>query len=279
MSWAWFIGGLMVLSVTLTGLGIGGWLQISHWRFVRYHAYKGTTLDNLGAVDFGRLHLREGWAWVVLGWWTVTAFWRDGLIEADPSTGPTVVCVHGFTQSGSNFWGIRKTLRRRGRSSRAMYLGRPLQPLTGYTLALRDVLADGDEPVDVVCHSMGGVILRMVLADEPEIAHRIRRIVTLGSPHRGTAGPRGFALFADIQELSRSSAVLADLPTFDTVAPEAEVTTIAAVRDFVVYPRSSALLPGTEQVVLPGVGHGGLLVHRESIEAVCRALSADELTP
>lgn len=276
MYWVAIATGLLVLSASTTLMAVVGWLQVSHLRFATYHRFKGLDLPHIGVGEYLALHLRELFAWITLGWWALTASLRDGLIRPAEVTGPTVLCVHGFTQNGSNFWGIRRALRRAGRPSRAVFLGFPFRRLSGYAPRLESALDGLQGPVDVVCHSMGGIILRLALQRRPELASRIRRIVTLGSPHRGTAAGRGLPIAADVRELGRSSAVLAELPSFAELAPQAEVTTVAGVRDLVVYPQSSALLAGSHQVVLPGVGHGGLLVHRVAVEAVLNALDARE---
>ncbi len=277
MSWVITIISWAGLTLVLTVVGIALWLLISHLRFVQYHRHKSINLPTLGPVAFIALHSREIWAWVVLGWWTLTALTRDGWRVPPSQTGPAVLCVHGFSQNGSNFWGLRKRLFKEGRASRALYLGRPLQPLAGYAVALTRVMRELDEPVDVVCHSMGGVILRIVLDEAPELRDMVRRIVTLGSPHRGTAGPRGLGFASDIRELSRRSPTLATLPLFDSVAEHSHVTTIAAVRDFIVYPTSSALLDGATHWVLPGMGHAGLLVYSVSLDRVVQTLVAESV--
>lgn len=274
MNWVLTIASWASLTLVLTVFGISLWLLLSHLRFIQYHRHKSIELPKLGVGAFIALHARELWAWIVLGWWTLAGFARDGWRTPPESTGPPVLCVHGFTQNGSNFWGLRRRLFKAGRASRALYLGRPFQPLSGYAVALTRVMKTLDEPVDVVCHSMGGIILRLVLNESPELRGKVRRIVTLGSPHRGTAGPRGLGFASDIRELSRKSPVLASLPLFDSLVEHADVTTIAAVRDFIVYPSTSALLDGAQQWVLPGLGHAGLLVYGESLDRVVSALVA-----
>jgi triacylglycerol esterase/lipase EstA (alpha/beta hydrolase family) len=141
--------------------------------------------------------------------------------------------------------------------------------------ALRELVAAApDGQVDVVAHSMGGIILRMVLARDPSLAMHVRRIVTLGSPHAGTAGARGLPL-TTVKALGRRSPLLKELSTF----PEsARLTTIAARHDLVVYPQETAYLPGARVIELDGPGHTGLLTSRacitQVVEVVCAAESA-----
>ncbi len=278
MSWVLAIAGWVVLAVVLTVGAIGSSLAVTHLRFAQYHRHKGIELPPLNLRSFLSLHLREAWAWVVLAWFNVRAAFRDRLHLPELVHGPPVVCVHGFTQNGTNFWGIRNQLHAHGRPTRAVFLGRPFQPLRGYRPRLVDALDEisrefPDEPIDVVAHSMGGVILRLALQQRPDLAARIRRIVTLGSPHAGTAAPRGFGFVgADVRELGRRSLILADLPSYDVLAPHADVTTVAAVRDFIVYPVESALLPSARHAVIPGIGHAGLLTHPESIRVAGEAI-------
>lgn len=251
---------------------------VQHVRFARYHRYKNDALVPLSVLGALRLWTGEVWAWCVLAWWRTIGLGRDGWWTPSEGSGPAVICVHGFTQDGTNWIGLRRRLYRQGRASRAMYLGRPLQPLAGYVpkleRVLEEALAKADE-VDVVCHSMGGIILRMVLVRRPEWADRLRNIVTLGSPHAGTASPRGFAFAADMRGLGRRSEVLATLPVLTDLAPNASVTSVYTRRDFIVYPASSSHIPGATNHMLTGIGHGGLLVFDEVLAMTIEAVSAD----
>jgi pimeloyl-ACP methyl ester carboxylesterase len=267
----------VALAALLTVAGIAASLAWSHWRFTAYHRHKGIELPPLSAVDVLRLHVGEALAWFVLGGWVFRAAFQDRLVVPSVVRGPPVVCVHGFTQNGTNFWGIRQALGARGRPHRAVWLGRPFQPLVGYQPRLERVLDEvaarfPDQPIDLVCHSMGGIIARLVLRDRPDLAARVRHVVTLGSPHAGTAAPRGFAVAPDVRQLSRRSDVLAKLPPLQELLPHADITSVAAIRDFIVYPHESALLPGTRQVVLHHVGHAGLLTRAEVIAVVADAI-------
>jgi len=271
----------VVLTSVLTVVGMWASMLVSHWRFARYHRYKGVALPELTPSQMVRLHVREGWAWFVLAAWVFRGFGRDGLVVPEGATGVPVLCVHGFTQNGTNWLRLRRRLQACGRATRAVYLGPPPRSLSRYQPPLEQALDAitarfPDQPVDVVCHSMGGIILRMVLRDRPDLAGRVRRVVTLGSPHAGTAAPRGFAWLPDVRGLSRRSVELAALADYATLAPQAEVTTVAARRDFIVYPYDSALLPGTAQVIFEELGHMGLLVYPEVHDVVLRALDPSE---
>ena len=54
----------------------------------------------------------------------------------DPARGNPVLCVHGFTQNGTNFLRIQRALWRAGRSSEAVLLGVPPQDIGRYAAVL-----------------------------------------------------------------------------------------------------------------------------------------------
>jgi pimeloyl-ACP methyl ester carboxylesterase len=266
------VGGIVALLVGAAAL---------HWRFTRAYRLEGepSPLGGIGAVLL--YQVREAWSAAILGAWYVRAAFRNALRSPEVPDGPPVLCVHGFTQNGTNLWGIRNALERRGRPTRAVSLGRPLQRIEGYAAPLARALADlvyehPEEGVDVVAHSMGGVVLRIVLRDHPELARRVRRVVTLGSPHHGTQAARGTPLAGEVWQMRRGSVFLRDLPEFRTLAPAARVTTIAAEADYVVQPASTCHLDGARQVNLPGLGHVGLLTAPSALRAVVAAICEDE---
>jgi len=259
------------------GLGLAWalfWLGFTHQRFLAYHRHTGRPVPPLGLRGGVVFYLRTLGSILQIVVWLVWALGRDGLRQPrGPVTGPPVLCVHGFHLSGTSLWGMRRTLERRGRPTRAVWLGLPYQHQEVYARPLRRVLEElraqrPDEPIDVVAHSMGGLILRWVLARNPELAAGVRRIVTLGTPHRGTALLRWLRSGPVYRMMSRKSGFIRDLPTFEESAPHAEVLTVGTVHDLVVYPLETALLPEAEQVTYQRIGHLGLLTEPSVRERV-----------
>ncbi len=98
-----------------------------------------------------------------------------------------VVLVHGYTQNRSDFVYLSRYLRRRG-----------LGPIYGFNyFSFGDIRKSGTrlakfvarvcketgvDAVDLVGHSMGGLVARYCIRLEPE---RVRRCVTIASPHSG----------------------------------------------------------------------------------------------
>jgi len=257
------------LGLALVVLVLMGGLLWHHGRWVAYHQRKGMAVPGTGREVL--------WAELVdsvrLGVDYVRGLFRDGLRRPDEVRGPTVVCVHGYTQNGTNFVRIRQALEAEGRPTLAVSLWHRLAPVSWYLrrleLALERAIGLDPDGIDVVCHSMGGVLLRSVLAGRPDLAAQVRTVVTLGSPHRGTAAARGIPWLPEVQALKRRSAFLAGLPSLSALVPQA--VTVAGTLDTIVYPLASALEEGAEHVVIPA-GHAGLLTRPEAVAAVRWAL-------
>ena len=113
----------------------------------------------------------------------------------------------------------------------------------------------------------------LALARNPELGASVRRVITLGSPHFGTAGGRGFRFVPTVGSLGRRSTDLSELPHF----PEhSRVTTFSARRDLVVYPVQTCHVPGARTIDLAEVGHTGLLTNPTVIDQVADAVCEEE---
>ncbi len=261
-----YLAATLVLTLSLAvPVSITLWIAISHLLFARYHSSRGLRLRPLSPAGILRCYRRLLIATLVVTWWTVRAAGRGGLRRpAGKVTGPPVLCVHGFFRNARCMWGIQRMLGRLGRPALAVSMGRPFRPLERYAPALEAALRElvaafPGERIDVVAHSMGGVVLRLALAEHSDLAAAVGRIVTLGSPHRGTAAVSGAAFSPELRQLEPGSPFLESLPDFQASAPGAEVTTVAAERDFIVYPKSTSHLPGTRAVDLAHSNHQSLL--------------------
>lgn len=92
----------------------------------------------------------------------------------------------------------------------------------GTVAAAIDCLADAyQRPIGIVAHSMGGLAVRQVAADEGR-AERIAAVVTLGTPHTGSAVARAVAWLLGLDD---------EMPVTAALTPRA-LQTIAAVVEF-----------------------------------------------
>jgi pimeloyl-ACP methyl ester carboxylesterase len=257
------------------------WIAISHARFRAFHRRAGTRCPALGPRGWVRFYRRTVASILRLtAWWALAPSGRPLPALAPGAAvevGEIVLCVHGFHTDGSCLWGLRRCLARRGRVSFAVDLGLPYRRAEVYAAALRRdlgalVAAFPAARIDVVAHSMGGLMLRHALGEAPALAPRLRRVVTLGTPHHGTALLGWFRHGPVYRTMGRDSEYLRGLPVLAALAPGAEVTTIASAHDLLVYPVECAHLEGARQVTLEGIGHLGLLTDRAIQERVADLL-------
>lgn len=260
-----FAAGSVVGAAVVTAL-VALW---HHARFVHYHRHTRRPL----AVRGRDVLWAEARDTLWLSFYLVRALGRDGWLHPTGGTGRPVLCVHGYTQNGTNFWPLRQRLQAEGRPSRSLSMVPGAASIDWYALRVEQALVEavevGDAGVDVVCHSMGGVVLRVVLARRPDLRAQVTSVVTLGSPHAGTAAARGIPWLPEVQALKRRSVLLAELPALPDLVPRA--VTVAGTLDTIVYPLDSALVEGAEHVVLP-VGHAGLLTDARALQAVVEAV-------
>jgi triacylglycerol lipase len=189
-----------------------------------------------------------------------------------------ILLVPGYTQVQSNMWLLSARLWAEG-----------LGPI--YTINLKPwdasildhaaklsafidelMLATGSEQIDIVAHSMGGIVARV--AEAGRLSPRVRRLVTIGTPHRGSrvaelATGRGGI------ELRMQSEVLRALPP----PPPGMIVAISSSHDNVVVPPENARIgTGGRDVIVEGVGHLAMLVDPKIAEEVAKALGEDVRT-
>lgn len=194
--------------------------------------------------------------------------------------GTPVLLVHGYMMTRANFLWLRRALSRRGHQELwPVNLAWPLSSLDRHADALSDAVdkvlqATDAEQVDVVAHSMGGLASRVLVARDAQAGRRrIRRVITLGTPHAGTVLAR-LAVGANGRAMVPDSAFYRGLPP----PPEGSLLAIYSMRDNVVVPASSGgQVEGVPSVRFESPGHFGLLASPDVADAVAQALSCEQL--
>ena len=130
----------------------------------------------------------------------------------------------------------------------------------------RAIAADHSPSVDLVGYSAGGIVVRLYLADHHG-ASKVRRVVTLGSPHHGTELAALGALApsacpAACQELSPNSDLLATLNRA-VLAPAGQFVSLWTTDDDVVLPPDSARLDGALNVTVQDICPSSQVRHSE----------------
>jgi pimeloyl-ACP methyl ester carboxylesterase len=122
--------------------------------------------------------------------------------------------------------------------------------------------------IDLVCHSMGGVVSRMYL-QELGGHRRVERCITLGTPHRGTYN--AYWIPARVgRELRPDSPLIKRLSISRDQSASVRFTSIVAGSDNIVIPR--VFSANEETIHVPDLGHLGLMFSPTVFRAVGDAL-------
>jgi len=192
-----------------------------------------------------------------------------------------LVLVHGLGGGPGNFVGMNAYFRALGRSRiyRADLTGaHSFDEMVGrlHELIVRLVECNRLEPdaqVDIVAHSMGGVVARLALRD-PAIASRVHTLVTLGTPHSGTYLAR-FASTAVTLDLRPGSTLQRELARDECggACGDARIVAFWSRSDVIILPAEGAQLAGAENVEMSGFTHYSYLILPRSWRAVFDVLS------
>lgn len=273
---------LLVIPIALLaafGVTVVFWACFSQLRFLSYFRDKEPQPPALGISGWISFYWRTLIGAYKLLWWTFRAAFHSSLIEPEgPVSGRPVLCVHGLFLNDTTLWGIRQRLRALGRPTRAVFMGVPYPTPATYVVPLTRVMREmanryPDEGFEIIAHSIGGVMTREVLTRHPDLASSVHRIVTLGSPHHGTAVVRWIRFGPIYRMLALGSDYLRQLGDFAVLAPHATATTLATQHDLVVYPVATCHLDGAHPVTLSEISHLGLLTEPRVLDEIERAFS------
>ncbi|MGW6565952.1 esterase/lipase family protein [Streptomyces sp. NPDC054975] len=201
-----------------------------------------------------------------------------------PGTGRPVVLLHGFVDNRSVFVLLRRSLLRNGRHrvesfnyspltcdlrAAAALLGRHIEELRART---------GHREVDIVGHSLGGLIARYYVQRLGGDA-RVRTLVMLGTPHAGTTAAPWAGAHPLVRQMRPGSDVLQELAE---PAPGCRTRCVSFWSDLdqVMVPVETARLDHPDlrvhNVRVSGIGHLALPVHPTVAAGIRAALDADD---
>lgn len=185
----------------------------------------------------------------------------------------TVVLVHGYLGNRSSFYPLAGYLRARGIKSLLSISYSGAHGIERAALELRESLrrrVRGGR-IDLVCHSLGGVVARTWLQLLGG-ARRVDRCILIGTPQRGTYNAYWLASRVG-RELRPDSPLLERLQATRSAASAVRFSSIVAGSDNIVIPRVFGA--GEEDVVhVPDLGHMGLLFSPAVFRAVHDRLAA-----
>lgn len=266
---------VLLLALALLGTAAVVLATVAAWAVV-----EGRPLRPSAALFSALLH--EWGAWLLMG-----PLLLSGLGDAPPRRAPPafpaeprppVLLVHGYALNRGSFRILAAWLRRCGWdwvwAINHHPDDAPVADLArNVALAVERLKAESGAPqVDVVAHSMGGVVTALALQHHG-IAGSVRRLVTLGTPWAGTGawvfGFRGMAA-----DLAPGSAALGH-----AAAPPCAVTSLWTPLDTIVLPPRSSVVPWAPSVEVGGTGHLGLLMSLPVFHRIGEALARPDAPP
>jgi len=185
----------------------------------------------------------------------------------------TLVFVHGLAANRSGFLPLQTALRLTGHRRQVAVSYRSSGSIEALAIQLKRELDQrvGGGRIDLVAHSMGGLVARFYL-QQLGGERRVDRLVTLGTPHHGTHAA-SFLPSALVRQLLPDGPFIRHLNALPP--PErTRVTSIVAGRDVLIQPVESAACPFGEVRRLDDLGHVELLFRPEVFAEVAAALHA-----
>jgi len=264
----WVVGAILIVVACVVGLTYV--VAFAHPRSVppEHRAGPGTVLLAVA---------REFFAHVAV--FTVLApferFWtRGGAEPGHPPAGVPVLLVHGYLVNAAAWWWFVRRLRQEGYRAYTVTIEPPLGSIDTMadSLARRidEVCAfTGAARVHLVAHSMGGLVCRAYLR-----AHgpgRVGRLVTIASPHRGTAIAR-LGIGRCAREMRPGSEWLSALARDERDTAPPPTVALLSYYDNYIAPPESGKLPWARDQALPALGHVEMYFSRRVAARVSEAL-------
>lgn len=192
-----------------------------------------------------------------------------------------VVFVHGFV-CNRGFW---NPWMKRMRASGVPFVSVNLEPLfdsiSGYADTIdvavsRVEAATGRSPV-IVAHSMGGLAVRAWL-DKFDADPRVCRVITIATPHSGTWLAR-YGRTVNSRQMALKSPWLLGLAAQSSSRRHALFTCFYGNCDNIVFPASTATLPGADNRHIAATAHVHMAFHDTVFNEVSRWLVSPDVLP
>jgi pimeloyl-ACP methyl ester carboxylesterase len=178
-----------------------------------------------------------------------------------------VVFVHGFLCNRGFWLPWMRELRTLGIPYTSVNLEPVFGSITDYISTLDGAIDRAERltglPPMLVCHSMGGLAVRAWLAQAHRTGRRVHQVITIGTPHHGTWLGR-FGVGTNSDQMRPNSEWLTALAADEAnnkAAPYERFVCWYSNADNIVFPPSTAMLPGADNRHVPGVAHVALAFH------------------
>ena len=187
--------------------------------------------------------------------------------------GLPVLFVHGYSCNSGYWRAMSEVLRHADISHRAVNLEPVLGDIDAYSPAIADAVETlcmdtGSKKVIIVAHSMGGLAARSYLRAYG--SRRIAKVITLGTPHRGTGlansglGINSWQMrWTGSATTGSSSDWLRELAKAESQETRALFVSIYSHHDNIISPQTSAYMEDAKNIEFHGIGHVALALHPE----------------
>jgi triacylglycerol lipase len=213
---------------------------------------------------------------MVFTWWQ--PFRHQAIADnLQPTPGKRgMVLVHGFFCNRALWTEWMRHLERQGRVFVSVDLEPAYGSISNYAQIVEQAVANVEKatglPPVVVGHSMGGLAIRAWAAQlGAEGLARVHRIFTLGTPHHGTMAA-ALSYTENGSQMRQSSAWLAENTSRLPDSFAKQCTCYFSHCDNIVFPASTATLPGADNRHLAGHAHVQLVFALEIQQACWAAL-------
>ncbi|MEO7743048.1 MAG: alpha/beta fold hydrolase [Usitatibacter sp.] len=272
----WSAGSIAAL-VAILAFGVRLAIVCTSMAISCWHRSPREPAQQLGLAATAAMVLREWRALVLLN--LVGLPWEARVMRADPEpmplTHPAVILVHGYFVNRGTFRGLLARLEAAGidpiftPNLRSWFA--PIERIEeGIATEVDRVAHATGRKVVIVAHSMGGLATRLMLANRG--CADVERVITIASPHHGTALAR-LGLGENASQMCRGSAFLTALAGREgTAGPGIAVTSIYSVHDNLVAPQDTSRLPWAKNIALAGHGHISILASDKLFETLLAEL-------
>lgn len=233
-----------------------------------------------------------GWLRAVLGEYIALPVLYSGLLPFEqwlapmapapmaPGKGLPVVLVHGLGSNRAVWYFFARFLQKLGVGPiYAVTLEPPLAPIEAGAQQLMQQVeqiceASGKPKAILVGHDAGGLACR-VLMHSSFGQKRVARVITLGSPHRGSAVLDTVQQYGEnLRQMTLNSKWAERMAVFERAPSPAPITAVLSPQDELVAPQHSAALryPNAQNIVLKGLGHYEMPLSRKVAKAIAPLL-------
>ncbi|WP_334190403.1 esterase/lipase family protein [Noviherbaspirillum sp.] len=219
-----------------------------------------------------RLFVGEFSASMISSSWTMPFHTFDKRIARRPAALPALL-VHGYGCNSGYWHSMSKAMTRADISHYAINMEPVIGSIDAYASVIHRAVENicsetGSDRIVIVAHSMGGLASRVYLRDHGD--RRVAKIITLGTPHRGT-GLANFGVGLNCEQMRWTedglegvcSEWLQALAASEDVDSYRVFVSIFSHHDNIVAPQISSRLPGAVNIEMGGVGHVALAMHPE----------------